>query len=164
MNSALFHAQRGSLMLESFVASVPVWLGFVLLCQVTDLYAHRLIVQRAAAAAARAAVVVLPDAGVHYGDPLDRSRDRFSGERKRAVTAAVTMLLSASSSFDPSTTQLELEGSFTPGSQATVRLSTQYSCVLSSVRLLCGLDGKMQLSAEARLAYQGATYSYARGG
>ena len=156
--------QRGAIFIETVMALVPVLLMFALACQLIDFYVHELIAQRAAAAAVRAAVVVLPDAGVHYGDPDDRLLDRFAGERKRAVEAAALAVLLAYPRFAPLSVRLAVNGRVARGATLRLTLETDYRCVLPNVRLLCGFDRKMTLRAEARLAYQGARYAYRHGG
>lgn len=153
---------RGTLFLEAFVASVPVFMLFVALCQLADLYVHRWIVQRAAAAAVRAAVVVLPDDGLRYGDPRDFERDRFVGARKREVEAAAWLVLDASPSFDHARTELQLSGDFEPDGHITAHLATRYQCLFRLMPLVCGTAGALQLEASARLRYQGARYQYPR--
>lgn len=154
--------ERGAIFVETVIALVPVLLMFALACQMIDFYVHELIAQRAAAAAVRAAVVVLPDAGVYYGDADDRLLDRFTGERKRAVEAAALAVLRASPSFQPHSLQLSVSGRGARGSTLGLTLAADYNCVLPNVRLLCGFDRKLTLRAEARLAYQGASYAYRR--
>jgi len=161
---SLLHDQRGALMLEAFIAALPVLLLFVLLCQTSDLYVHQLIVQRAANAAARAAVVVLPDDGRRYGDPDNSLVDRYAGGRKHAVEQAARSVLRASPSLSASAATLELTGPFEPHTAAEARLSTEYTCLLGRVPLICGRGGKLRLSARARLTYQGAHYLYEREG
>lgn len=163
--SALLHDQRGTLLLEAWIALVPVLLLCAAVCQTCDLYAHRLIVQRAAAAAARAAVVIVPDDGARYGDPAQHGVNRLTGERKRAVEAAARSLLSASTQLAAAGSKLAVTGSFQPGSQTHVQLDVEYTCLLRALPLVCGRDGTVRLRASAQLSYQGARYHYdARGG
>jgi len=152
--------QRGALMLEALIAFVPVLLLCAAMCQTCDAYAHRLIVQRAAAAAARAAVVILPDDGARYGDPGQRAVNRLVGARKRAVEAAALSLLHASRQLSARSSQLEVTGSFQPGSATIVHLTVDYTCLLPGLPLICGRSGKLQLRASAQLTYQGARYRY----
>jgi len=152
--------QRGVLLLEAFIAFVPVMLLFTALCQTCDLFAHQFIVQRAAAAAARAAVVILPDDGARYDDPAQSSLNKLEGERKRAVEAAALSLLGASRQLALDTSQVAVRGRFQPGTRTDVELSVDYTCLMRGVPLLCGRSGKLRLSAAARLTYQGARYLY----
>ena len=160
--SALGLDRRGSVILESLSALVPVSVFFVVLCQLMDLYVHRLLLQRAASAAVRAAVVVLPDDGAHYGDPDNHALHRFMGGRKAAVEAAAGLVMAASPSFRAQTTQLRRHRQPGRSSELQLDLFAEYSCFLPTVGLICGLDGKLQLHARARLAYQGADYVYSR--
>lgn len=152
--------QRGGLMLEALIAFVPVLLLFVALCQTCDAYAHRLIVQRAAAAAVRAAVVILPDDGARYGDPRQREVNQLTGERKRAVEAAAQHMLGASSQFSTRSSQIDVSGSFQPGTQTAVQLEVDYHCIMPGLPMICGRDGTLRLRAAAQLTYQGARYRY----
>jgi hypothetical protein len=158
--NALQRDQRGGLMLEALIALTPVLLLFAAVCQTCDAYAHRLIVQRAAAAAVRAAVVILPDDGARYGDPGQRAVNRLVGERKRAVEAAALSLLHASPQLSANSSRLEVTGSFQLGSETKVQLSVDYTCLLPGLPLICGRSGKLQLQATAQLTYQGARYCY----
>ena len=151
---------RGALLLEAFIAFVPVLLMFAALCQTCDLYAHQLIVQRAAAAAARAAAVILPDDGARYNDPAQRSLNKLQGERKLAIEAAALGLLRASRQFALETSAVEVSGRFQPGTRTEVELSVDYVCLMRGLPLLCGGSGKRRLSAAAQLTYQGARYRY----
>lgn len=156
----LSHDQRGALMLEALIALTPVLALFVALCQTCDVYAHRLIVQRAAAAAARAAAVILPDDGARYDDPLQRSLNRLEGGRKRAVEDAAFGLLAASRQFAPGSARLNVTGRFQPGTPLQVELAVDYVCLMRGLPLVCGQRGQLRLRATASLTYQGARYRY----
>ena len=155
---------RGTVLLEALVALAPVTLGFCLITQTVDLYAHQLMLERAALSAARAAVVVLPDDGARYGDPENRALNQFSGGRKRAIEQFTHELLAASPSFDRASTRLELTGSFAARGATLVQLSSDYRCALGPAGFMCGWSGRVRLEARAELSYQGARYRYTQGG
>jgi hypothetical protein len=155
--------ERGSVMLETSIAFVTVVAGFVCLCQLADLYVHELIVSRAASAAARAAVVVLPDDGAHYGDPTQRTLHRFVGARKVAIEAAARAVLQASSSFAPDAS-VTLAGERRAGALLTAHVAVRYGCSLRIWNPVCGSAGTRVLRASASLPYQSAAYDYPAGG
>lgn len=154
--------QRGSLTLQTCIAVIPVLLFFVTLLQFSDLYAHQLMVTRAASAAVRAATVVLPDDGARYGDPDNRERDRPVGQRLSTVREAALGMLRASPSFDLQTTTLALTGTFRASSAIHAQLATDYHCLVGHLPLVCGRTGTLRLQAAASLNYQAAPYAYAR--
>jgi len=158
-SSLLSQDERGSVMLESCVAFVPVFLGFLGLCHAIDSVTHDIIVRRAAAAAARAAVVVLPDDGVHYADPHNRAVHCFVGGRKAAIESAARAILRASPSFAEQIL-VTVSGEFSAGSTLTAHVAADYTCLLGLLRPLCGVDGKRRFMASATLPYQFAAYSY----
>jgi hypothetical protein len=151
--------QRGSVMLETVIALVPVTLGFVWLCQITDLYMHELIVARAASAAARAAVVVLPDDGAHYGDPANLTLHRCVGARKAAIEAAARAVLQASPNFGHELS-LRLSGAERADGVITAHVAAQYACGLRVWNPACGNARSRVLRASASLPYQFAAYGY----
>jgi hypothetical protein len=151
--------QRGSVMLETFIALVPVTLGFAWLCQISDLYMHELIVARAASAAARAAVVVLPDDGAHYSDPANLTLHRCVGARKAAIEAAARAVLRASSSFAPELS-LSVSGAERADGVITAHVAAQYACALRVWNPACGNARSRVLRASVSLPYQFASYRY----
>lgn len=155
---------RGTVVLEALVAFVPLLLLFLTLCQLADSYAHRLMVRRAASAAARAAVVVLPDDGDHYGDPEQHGVDRPTSARLTAIEQAARVILSASPSFPPARIAVRVTGSKRALGITTATVEAEYVCFLPAVSLICGRARTLQMSARASLPYQAAPYEYAKGG
>lgn len=158
MCRALLADRRGAVTLESLVAFVPVLVFFIVLIQICDAYAAQLIVRRAASAATRAAVVVLPDDGQHYGDPGNGARDSNVGQRQRDIRQAASQLLDANRGLRNA--RVVVRGGQQGHDMTTVEVSADYRCLFSLLSLVCGRDKILQLSASATLPYQGAHYAY----
>ena len=154
--------RRGHALLELLVALLPLSLMLVVLLQTIDRQLHELIVRHAARAAVRSAVVVLPDDGIHYGDPRNRALNRFVGGRKAAIEADARAVLRASSALE--LRALQVWGSFLPGGVATVSVVAVSSCLFGRWSLMCGSGGTARVSARASLPYQATLYPYSRGG
>jgi Flp pilus assembly protein TadG len=150
--------RRGAIVLESLVAFLPIFAFFIGVAQVADGYAAQLIVRRAASAATRAAVVVLPDDGVHYGDGENRGRDSFLGGRRLEVERAAKLVTSANASL--SKVVVDVRGTYSGSELTTVHVSADYRCLISLISLFCGRDKIVKLQASAALPYQGAEYAY----
>ena len=78
----LWRDARGAVFVEQLIAFLPVMFFFLAAWQLMELCAGDLLVKRAASAAARAAVVVLPDDPMFYGDVAVNS---FTGARRRDI-------------------------------------------------------------------------------
>jgi hypothetical protein len=155
--------QRGELVLESMGALSFLFLFAFAVAQLADGYAHQLMVRRAASAAVRAAVVVLPDDGRHYGDAQQRTVNQPVEARLRVVEQAMHAVLRGSSSFRARTSQLTLTGGTGPGGQLTATVESEYACLFPLVGLLCGTRQTLKLRASATLPAQYAPYHHQGG-
>ncbi|HKU41500.1 MAG TPA: hypothetical protein VJR89_25260 [Polyangiales bacterium] len=140
---------RGAVMLEGLIAFLPIFAGFLGLCQVCDQAVHQLVMCRAALTAARAGALVLPDDGLHYADSNNRGVHRFAGGRKAAIEAMVAAVLRGAEGLSRSHTTVEVQAS-----TVVARVEAEYRCLFAS---LCHAS---RLSAEARLPYPHAAYDY----
>jgi hypothetical protein len=150
---------RGAIFAEHLVAFVPVLFFFLATWQLIELAAAHLIVQRAASAAARAAVVVLPDDYHFYDDGT--KPNTFAGDRRKDIELAAALILSASPHFSSDFTVSVTNA--TGHQLLTATVKAQFHCFAGWVSLVCGADGKRELSAEGKNAYQGAEYDYDMG-
>jgi hypothetical protein len=107
----------------------------------------------------RAAVVVLPDDGRHYGDPRQRTVNEAVDARTQVITDAAQAVLRGSSSF--SAPKVELAGD--PRRAITTTVVADYACPVPLWSLICGGARALTLRATATLPAQYAPYQH-RGG
>ena len=139
--------ERGAAYVETLITLPVVLVFFLAVFQFGYLCTADLIVQRAAEAAARAAVVFLPDDPVFYADNSASGREAYVAEAARRV-------LYASNMIDRSSLKVSISGARSGTSTLTTRVDTAFDCSIFLVQLVCGLDRKVNLSAEAKLPYQ----------
>jgi hypothetical protein len=151
-------------MVEFLIAFLPLFVVFLSLVQLTGLIVAKLVVQHAASSAVRAAVVVLDDDAENYGGV---ERNEYSGQRKDDIETAAKIPLSAVTSLvtqvgDPKLTlNGKQSGKFDPRGMIHAKLSVAYRCqVPLASRVVCGLSGMYQLTAQASLPNNGAYYEY----
>ncbi len=170
---------------EFIVILMPMLSLFLGLLQLTYAYVGSAVVKRSANAAVRAAVVVLDDNPAYYGGA---PRNSATGARLAVIEEAAMQTLSALAVDVPNAgtvaTALGAQGvagqaqsldyargntrvSFPAGvsagleSDVTVKIEYKFKCAVPLGRLLlCGADHALDLSAEATLVNQGASYAY----
>jgi Flp pilus assembly protein TadG len=163
--------ERGVVYVETLIGFLPVFLFFFGTLQLIDLSMAHLVVEHAASAAARAAVVVLPDDGLFYGDYANDHVNQFNGGRQQDVELAADIVLQANPRLQDSQTNVaickderpndgkdnkcEKNPTFEGREPLTVLVSAPYRCF---VPLFC--PGGFTLKATAQLTYQGAPYVY----
>ncbi len=158
----LRHDQRGELYLEAIGGLSFLFLFALAIVQVADALAHQLLLRHAASAAVRAAVVVLPDDGRHYGDPRQRTVNDAVDARTQVIEAAARAALRGSSSI--TVKRVALRGDTGPKGSLTTSVEADYACPVPMLRLLCGSKQTLPLSASATLPAQYAPYLHPRGG
>lgn len=157
MKSRSQRGQRGAVYVEFLIVYIPVLLTFFSVWQLGELASANLVVKRATTAAARAATVVLPDDPDFYGGtPVDT----YGGARADDIQLAAGLVLMAA----PQITDMSLDVNTYPyaGRErlVSVRLSAEYHCLGAAIAVVCGLDGKVDLTSETIQAYHGAYYQY----
>lgn len=160
--SSFIDDRRGELMLEAIGGLSFLFLFAFAVAQLADGLAHQLLVRRAASAAVRAAVVVLPDDGRHYGDPRQRTVDQAVDARTRVIEQAARAVLRGSSSVRD--TRVQLSGDSGPRGSITTTVEVDYACPVPMLRLLCGRNHTLTLHASATLPSQYAPYQHRQGG
>jgi hypothetical protein len=138
---------RGTVRLESLVASLPLLLAFFALWELGELLAVRAVVQRASEAAGREAAVALPgDPASYDGEP----RFSFAGARRADIELAAGLVLASvpglTAHFDVAVGRLPPHAS-----SVAVTVRARHAC--SAISLLCGADSALELSASREHAF-----------
>ncbi|MET0284999.1 MAG: hypothetical protein ABW352_11030 [Polyangiales bacterium] len=162
MKRALLQDARGGLYVEALGGLTFLFVSAFAVAQLTDGIAHQLLVRRAASVAVRAAVVVLPDDGRHYGDPRQRTVDKPVEARARVIEDAARAVLRGSPSV--AATRVSLAGDAGPNGAITATVEADYACPVPVVQLLCGSRHTLTLRASATLPSQYAPYRHRQGG
>ncbi len=143
--------RRGAVYVEFLVAFMPVFVTFLGIAQLADLYAARLVIEHAAVRTARAGAVVFPD------DPRNYNAVSKSDE----VLAAGHMVLSAKRNIESAEIELPRGSEYQRGEPVEVVIVAQVRCLFPLAdRLLCSLNGRKQISARAQLPAHAAEYDY----
>ncbi len=162
-------------MVESLVAIPTLMAFFAMMVQLAYLSIASLVVQHAAVVAARSASVIIPDIPFAFDD--QSKVGSADGDRLAAVTLAASTVitalkplpalsLQANGGFNPDVTVTLMEDGepkteFEPEDIIQAKVSYDYQCaVLFGGSLICGLGGKVTLSAIAAMPTQGAEYGY----
>jgi hypothetical protein len=152
----------GFLVVEALLALMLIAYFFFFTWLIGELAAADLVLARAASAASREAAVVLADDERFYGGQAVLST---GGERRAAVEAVARRVLSAASSFESSSLQVEL--ALVSGPEADVvlldtTLTAKFRCMGGSLAfVVCGVSGLMTFRATARNVVHAARYQYA---
>jgi hypothetical protein len=182
-------AKRGAVYVEALVSMPIVFLVFLQIWQLAELYTAHLVLGRAASAAARAAAVVGPDARRFYeGEEVNNlggGRGGDPGPRMEAITMAAAMVIGASPSlrlgpvevlcglekFDENAAPdalpeiLPLEGKELEDPHATIEaeVHAEFPCPLAFLSAVCLGEEVLEVRAIGTFVYQGAGYDYGFG-
>jgi hypothetical protein len=163
---------RGAVYAEFLVAFMPIFVGFLSLCQFMELTTANIITKHAAEMTARAAIAVLHDDPKYYGGA---GLGSFSGQRKSEIERAAQMML-APFHGTQNDVRVKMKGSYGRDELVDVKLEFDCPCNVPVGRyVLCsswkwtytgGTGGSASgrvtktLYGQAALPNQGADYTY----
>ncbi len=118
----------------------------------------RLTTTHAAVCAARSASVVLADDPKSYDTPVGVG----GGKRLAEITDAARMpLRTATPTRDPALRVSLDRSKYVQGDQVKVKVEFDFPCRVAVAKwIVCGTSGKLRMTEEAKMPYQGAGYAY----
>jgi hypothetical protein len=153
MGRLLLEDRSGAVFVEKLIALLPLLLVFFFGWELAEVTAAQLVVQRASAAAGRAAMVVLADDPMYYGDEPQGS---YGGARRADIELAAGMVLSA---IPQIMEDFEVQVTDPPAGFGMIDVTVRAPYDCGALGILCS-GGTLALSATTRHAYHGAQYDY----
>lgn len=158
MNAAVkgwsFRDQQGAVYVEFLIAFLPLFLMFLCVAQLADLYATQFVVKHAAYRAARAGAVVFPDNPRHY-EAVSKAEE---------VRAAAYAILAAKRTITSAEIQFPHGERYERGQAVEVVVRAQARCIFPlASRVMCGMSSAnptRALEGRAALPAQSARYEY----
>jgi hypothetical protein len=158
--------RRGAVYVEFLIVFLPLFVLFMSLVQFAFVQVANIVTKHAAVSAVRAAIVVLPDDPMFYGNvpvnTVDGARRTTIEAAARARLAAFTALADLEVKFPSSPGGTDDKLQYQQDDVVRVRLKYMYPCLIPiGNRFVCNaLTLRKKLEAEAALPLQGAGYQY----
>jgi Flp pilus assembly protein TadG len=145
---ALLRDQRGAALAEFVAVATPLFVTFFSLVQLGLAYTAKLVVEHSARVAARAAAVIAPP------NP-DAPRD--AGEQiRRAAEVAMGPWAESHALGD---VRVRVKPPDAPFAELATEVRATYTCsVPVGGRIVCGIDGRWEMTGHAAFPSQGARY------
>lgn len=152
--------RRGAAMLEFAVAAMPLLGTFFGFSQVGKMYQGNFILKHSANVAARAAAVIANNTGTINPQPEGGSNSSDpQSEIQQAAIVAMGRWAQKDGFRDIRVDVNDQSSESDPYGMICVTVHASYRCAVPlGGRMVCGLDGKLEKSATACHAHQGAKY------